>query len=81
MFVVATALRSNTETVWELHSSGDKPPSSTVQYYRGVFGARNRQVRVFTERQWESLSTGERSDDWIVIGTSRFPRYPVRVPA
>lgn len=81
MYVVATALRSNTEAVWELHSIGDKPPSSTVHYYRGVFGRRNRRVRVFSERQWESLSIGERSDDWTVIGTNRFPRYPVRVPA
>jgi hypothetical protein len=75
MYVIATAIKTTTEALtWELLQAGDfRPASAQMADKRRNFASRNRKVRLFTERQWDDLPTGHRSDDWVVLSDRRIP--------
>lgn len=60
---------------WEILASyAAKPAAVTMRQHRA--SERGYRVKLFTDRQWDALPYGERSDDWISFGNDEVWREP-----
>lgn len=75
--VVATTFRGVQTQEWTL-SSGHTTRAGAreeVRQLRHYWATKGRRGRVFTTEEWDSLPTGTREDDWIILGDgTRAPR-------
>ncbi len=63
--VIATAPNGGSTYLWTLHSFGERPSARSLRQLRRP----DRRVKVFTSAEWDGLPYGERSDDWVYVGS------------